>query len=316
MKKFFYLMACVAIAGFGFTSCGDDDDTTPGGGSSANEVRAPKTEDFAAIYSFPETEAPVAPFKELDGKTLKKTIKEIEVTEDEHIIFTLKELPALEAPTRAAGEESWCMYKFTKNGDTYKVVGFGTIIIVKDGEGYLIELRPNEGETAKATGKYRRSTRDALTKKLCLTWTIESYRVQVSKSDSPKVGTGWKSISGGGCDFQELIDYANKEHNAGIKADLGKKQVVEGITFTGEGTFLINYKNTDEQDVGNWKWENTDNTGGTVKYLWRNPNKMGNDFLGDLGGEAIIRFDGKYCRLTLIGQVDRKSEVSIDFKLK
>lgn len=307
MKKFFYLMACVAIAGFGFTSCSNDDDNAVG------EVRAPKTEEFAAIYEIPET--PVT-LTTLDGKKTMKNLKEIEVTEDEHIIFTLKELPALEAPTRADDEESWRMYKFTKDGDSYKVVGFGTIIIVKDGEGYLIELRPNEGETANVHGKYKRSTRDALTKKLCLTWTIESYRVQVAKNGDPKVGTGWKSISGGGCDFQELIDYANKEHNAGIKADLGKKQIVEGITFTGEGTFLINYKNTDEQDVGNWKWANTDNTGGTVKYLWRNPNKMGNDFLGDLGGTAIIKFDGKYCRLTLIGQVDRKSEVSIDFKLK
>ena len=313
MKKFFYLMACVAIAGFGFTSCGDDDDNTPGSGSDSGELRAPKTEEFAAIYEIPET--PVA-LTTLDGKKIMKNLKEIEVTEDEHIIFTLEDLPALDAPTRAAGEESWSMYKFTKDGDTYKVVGFGTIIIVKDGEAYLIELRPSNGETVKATGKYKHSTRDALTKKLCLTWTVESYRVQVTTSDGTKAGTGWKSLSGGGCDFQELIDYANNKHNAGIKADLGKKQIVEGITFTGENPFLINYKNTDEHDVGDWKWDKTDNTGGTISYLWRNPNKMGNDFLGDLGGTAIIKFDGKYCRLTLIGQVDRKNEVSIDFKLK
>ena len=124
-----------------------------------------------------------------------------------------------------------------------------------------------------------------------------------------------------------LINYANKEHNAGINTDLGDRTIIESLVFTGNGTFMINYKGTEMRDVSEWSWisQDTNAKSGYLRYTWLNE-EMGNDLLG---GVATVSFNGDEADIELSGK-DRSgvgsgtehnseytgSDFGIQFKLK
>ena len=71
-----------------------------------------------------------------------------------------------------------------------------------------------------------------------------------------------------------------------------KLRVLTGITFTKAGTFLISYRN-DDNDLGKWNWASQ--ASGTISYGW-DDDDMGNSLEN---GAAAVNFDGSKCRFTL-----------------
>ena len=114
------------------------------------------------------------------------------------------------------------------------------------------------------------------------------------------LATTWFSETDGTVHLMDLINYANTKHNAGLNTDLGERNTVENLFFSSNGTFTINYANTNLRDVGSWSWVNQDNNkkSGNLTYVWYNE-EMGNDLLG---GVASIKFNGEKATLRLTGK--------------
>ncbi len=305
MKKYLYLMALIAMAGVTYTSCSSDDDD-----SVKVTLKEPATKDIAARYTI---ETPQNSYiKEVDG--VQYALTEFEITEDNGILIRYDELQ-----TRAMEGFSsiWSWHKFTKEGDDrFIVIGFGEFIVeagepqpggyhkrshislIPDGvnpiDVYASLMEPNiEGE---------------LSGFLCRTWNITRSRIlvvdwSVTKDNTRRetaLATTWFSETDGTVHLMDLINYANTKHNAGLNTDLGERNTVENLFFSSNGTFTINYANTNLRDVGSWSWVNQDNNekSGNLTYVWYNED-MGNDLLG---GVASIKFNGNKATLRLMGK--------------
>lgn len=317
MKKYLCLMALAAIAGFGCTSCDKDDDNT----SNHISLKEPSTKNLAARYSIEQNlageQAATATFDNVQA-----VMSEIEVTEDAGILIKYTEdtsdtnASASRSTADAKPKEFWSWYDFTQNGSKLLVNGFGEITIETGNAQAVITLTP-EGSTTPlkviasiSTPKYD----NELSNYLCRTWTIYSYQILINKNDM-QVGKKLEKSTDGTCNLKALIDYANNEHGAGIKDDLGEKKIIEGITFTGNDSFIINYKGTDKKDIGYWEWTkfNVKQKSGTIAYSWCDES-MGNNLLG---GTATASFSDDECELRLDGKETSKNYTcQVRFKLK
>ena len=317
MKKYLCLMALAAIAGFGCTSCDKDDNDT----SNRISLKEPSTKDLAARYTIEQNlageQAATATFDDVQA-----VMSEIEVTEDAGILIKYTEdtsdsnTAAARSTADAKPKEFWSWYDFTQIGSKLQIDDFGEIIIETNNGQAVITLTP-EGSTTPlkvianiSMPKYD----DELSNYLCRTWTISSYQILINKNDM-QVGKAFEKSTDGTCNLKALIDYANNEHGAGIKDDLGEKKIIEGITFTGNDSFIINYKGTNKKDIGYWKWTefNAKQKSGAIAYSWCDES-MGNNLLG---GTATASFSDDECELRLDGKETSKSYTcQVRFKLK
>lgn len=348
MKKYFYLMALVAIAGMVFVSCGDDDDNGGGNGTANVTLPIPPTKDLARDFSFVKgIEMDKLTIEDLQKSPMVKKgvtisidedgiiggpkdpknfiITDIKVTEDRKVLIQYIECPdeliPSQAPTRGGGidinslKKIYKFHDFTKNGDEYAITGFGKMVVkTSSNNTATIDLIPDGINIFNVVvDVIFPFFNNEMTDYLCRTWTISAYRILVTKNGL-QVGNALQS-SDGKCDLQALIDYANNEHGAGIGPVKGNKRIVNGITFTSYKTFLINYQNTEDKDVGYWAWSATDTNQktGTIGYAWYDKEEMGNDILA---GTATVAFRGNECDLRLQAKVDLKYKVEVQFKLK
>lgn len=308
MKKYFYLMALVAMAGFVYTSCSEDDDD-----SSVNvSLPTPATKELAAKYAI---EDPSQSYQTVIDD-VNVALTEFEVTEDNGIILKYEEVG-----TKAAESVNsfWRWHKFTKDGDDkFMVIGFGDIIVSTSiDKRSRITLIPDGVSQMEVMASFIEPTiTGKLADYLCRTWKIKKSLVYVLDYSETKDGINrtarklgkWTTAEAdGSVNLMTLIDYANNEHNAGINTDLGERTIVESLVFSGVGTFMINYKGTNLRDVGEWSWvkQDTDEKSGYLRYTWFNED-MGNDLLG---GVATVKFNGDEADLELSGK-DRSGKGS------
>ncbi|MCR5360703.1 MAG: hypothetical protein K6E73_01670 [Bacteroidales bacterium] len=316
MKKYLCLMALAAIVGFGCTSCNKDDDDT----SNRVSLKEPSTKTLAARYTIEQNlageQAATATFDDVQA-----VMSEIEVTEDAGILIKYTETSndANAAATRSVEDkmpkEFWSWYDFTQNGSKLQIEGFGEIIIETNNGQAVITLIPDGISPLDVIASISTPNHDdELSNYLCRTWTIYSYQILITKNEM-QVGKALEKSVDGTCDLKTLIDYANNEHGAGIKDDLGEKKIIKGITFTGNDSFIINYKGTDKKDVGYWEWTefNVKQKSGTIAYSWCDES-MGNNLLG---GTATASFSDDECELRLDGKETSKNYTcQVRFKLK
>ena len=146
------------------------------------------------------------------------------------------------------------------------------------------------------------------TSSLCHTWTIKSWRI-TEIINSKKIGTAWFYATDGTGHLQKIIDYVNMNHNAGLNADLGERTIVDSLTFTADGTFLIYYKDTDLRDIGTWEWgeQGANSRSRQLSYTWHEEG-MGNDLLG---GVATVSFFEDRTRLDLQSKGNITTELEL-----
>lgn len=305
MKKHFS-MVLLAMTCFAITSCSSDGESE----SVSVSLPEPATKNVAAKYSIGEENQSKYEVT-LDGT--RAVMTEFELTEDNGCIIKYEEV----ADSRAARDlkQFWRWYKFSEEGDaTFAIVGFGKIIIeTKPGDMAYVSLIP-EGvdEVDVITSISKPSLSNELTNYLCRNWKIGQYRYQITKG-TKLVGMSWQTSEDGTCDLLHLIHDA-KKHDININENLGDKQILSGITFSAYGTFLISYKGTESNDVGDWSWVGEPDAStreGSFTYYWYD-NDMGNDLLG---GVASVTFNGEQCDLSLNGKVGKKNDFQVCFRL-
>ena len=143
MKKYIFLMAVAAIAGFGCTSCDNDDNT-----SNHISLKEPSTKDLAARYSIEQDlageQAATATFDDVQA-----VMSEIEVTEDAGILIKYTEDTSDQTryTSDAKPKEFWSWYDFTQIGSKLQIEGFGEIIIETDNAQAVITLTPKGSTT-------------------------------------------------------------------------------------------------------------------------------------------------------------------------
>lgn len=316
MKKLSFLMALAAVAGLFMTACSEDDET---GNGVTVQLKDPATKDLAAKYSLDKSQLTGLEGVQIVEDGVSAVLSEIEVTEDNGIIFTYEEQTENSdaAMTRAGGglKKFWKWHTFTANGDEFAVAGFGTIILkTTDDDIIPISLIPEGFGTIEdvMSSVYKPKFADELSNYLCRTWTISAYRV-IANVDATAVGTSWKTIDSY-CNLKTIMEDINAKHNANLDVKLGDKEVVESITFSGNETFQIKYKDSEDMDEGAWDWTSQDATkkSGAIAYAWYDES-MGNDLLG---GVATVSFKGEECRLKLSAKAGKSCETQIEFKLK
>jgi len=309
-------MALAAVAGLFVTACSEEDETGTGVKVLLTD---PATKDLAAKYSLDKSQLTGLEGVQIVEDGVSAVLSEIEVTEDNGIIFTYEEQTenSNAAMTRAGGglKKFWKWHTFTANGDEFAVAGFGKIIIkTSDDDIIPISLIPEGYGTIEdvLSNVYKPKFVDELSNYLCRTWTITAYRV-IANVDATAVGTSWKTIDSY-CNLKTIMEDINAKHNANLDVKLGDKEVVESITFSGNETFQIKYKDVEDMDEGSWGWTSQDakQNSGAIAYAWYDE-KMGNDLLG---GVASVSFKGEECRLKLSAKAGKSCETQIEFKLK
>ena len=315
MKKYFFLLALV-LAPLAFISCSDDDE----GGSGSVTLKAGKTSEDAIKLEIPSSEQPEITLT-IGGK--KKIIKVtgIELTEDAKYLLSYIDVDALPVREETRGKLSeaisYLLGNFSKEGAKYVLQNVGTIDIAANGDNYKVTLISEDqaeyivNNALKIVMSGWNPSYKQLTTYIGRNWTIKEYQLR-GEIKGTKVARDWN----GTCDLNKVAEYANSK-GANINIDFKGKEVIEGIFFSKNGTFQINYKDTDKKDVGNWWWtkvNNQENTG-ELLYEWNNAAEMGNDILA---GVASVKFEGSTCKLYLNAEVNTgdADNVQVMFLLK
>ena len=290
MKKFFYLMALLAVPALTFIACGDDDDDNNNGNNTPITLVNPPYQDDAVKLDLKiPTEVP------LNGHNVR--LKRLELTESGQYLLTYTEQEIVTSRTR--GDDlieslQYLMGIFTKNADgSFTLTGFGDIHIEMFGNGILLHIYPN-GQSGLDGIEVECTMLDPvpaseLTSYLCRTWTIEKTQLR-GVINGVSVGKEWS----GKCNMNEVVEYA-KGKGATITDNPKPNTIINGVTFTYAGSYLIGYANG-TYDVGTWRWTNQLTGYGSLNYAWDSP-LMGSSMES---GKATVSFvEGTKCKLTL-----------------
>lgn len=289
MKKTFFLMVITAIT-LATSSCSKDDDnntTTP----TENTLAAPQYKDDAVRLTLPENNLSVG------GKQASVSLIEMAESGTYLIVYQPK-------ATRADDGTTYMTGRYTKSDNAYNLTGFATVTVNgKSGTTYNITVKTTDGNSTElsATAASEGVVSGTMTDNICRTWKIENTRLSV-KVEGISIGKDFP----GTCDLNKLIDYA-KERGIEINDKVENNSIVNGITFSRAGTFIISYQNG-KNDVGRWRWVNQ--SAGTLSYGWDAPD-MGNSL--ENGQATVSIADGK-CKLTM-GATINGYEVQADYTL-
>jgi len=284
MKKYFFMMALLAIAPLALISCGDDEEDA-GSGTSSQTVNLPipPQKDDAVKFTINEAKAKV------NGKMV--TITGIELLESGKYLMTYRETAATRDGSFNLG---YYMSSYLRSGDSeYKLNEFGNIIIKgKSGNEYLLLIRPaSEDEFEVPATKWNGVATGKETDYLCREWRVTNTRLMGTVLNNGKQVKLGKDFPGE-CDLNEIIDYAI-ENGANITDHIDDNSIVKGIYFSQAGTYCISF-NRSTYDIGTWRW--SDMTKGTLTYTWDAPEVMGNPLES---GYAQVAFANNQCKLTM-----------------
>jgi len=284
MKKYFYLIALMAIAPLAI-SCGGDDGDDNGGGSSTVTLPAPAYKADATKINFSDT--PI-----VDARN----IESLELTESGDYIVTYT--PAL--ASRGAAGKSYLTGSYTKGSGTgtYVLSGFTTVVIVKDVKTYVVHFK-TDGDDVEGTGtEAPTETESIATDNLCRTWTITKTELKLELKDAPAVGR----VFSGTFNVNEVVEYANSN---GASIEPPKESlIIKNLKFSKHKTYEINYE-SGRQDVGEWSWANV--TTQTLKYNWDDPDAMGNEW--ESGRGSVEFFSDKTCKFTIEAKTEGIGDV-------
>lgn len=253
-------------------SCGgDDDDVVSGGG----DLSAPKYEAESALYKVTEAGTGYSSFEltssgnyiiQKEGYSFYTRAAE---SRSEIGGFFLKPF----AKTRSHGNYDRIIYgTYTVDGDTYKLDGFGTIVVVGGGKSAVtLDITTKEGRKlsigAQKENQYSSST---MTNMLCRTWNINKFGLYASVGGKVIDETYPSYV-----DFMRAMLKLDGFEDGSIIMDNGIKYSVDlsdlagkapvQVIFTKSGSYIVFYSDQ-SLAISTWKWVNEST--GVIRYSW------------------------------------------------
>ena len=271
----------LAFTTLGFTACNSDKDEE----TSDENVVLP-TPEFKADAIKLSFDVPVEYDEQFD-------IKQLELTESGTYLFKLEkrqEIAGVKATRADISSYKYLFNTYTKlESLSYILKGFGTIILVKNGNKYTVTLTfGGKTITVDASVILSSIANDQKSLNLCRKWNVVSTRVQIEGESA--------FYQESGCNINSILTYI-KQH-AQIADEVKANQVVTGIEFSTNGSFSLYYANGDI-DKSTWQW--VDQKKGSFSYKW-DFSDMGYSFIN---GQASVSLKaaGKESQLKLAGTV-------------
>lgn len=292
--RLFGLLLFSMIAFF-VASCGGDSSDDSGSGGGSGNLTPPKYESSSALYNI------------IDANSAYKSV---EFTASGNYVVTMKN--ALKAPRRIAAlkklqfgfipqhagvtrnviDDDIIYGTYTKNGDTYVLEGFGTIVVNGGGSSAVsLDITTNSGTKvtvgAQIQQQYKSSTK---TDMLCRTWNLGKIKLVQTVNGQTVADKTFNSYA----DLVKTLLEAEGLNPGDQWYDEAYKEMIEEepkqVIFTKSGTYVVFYSNG-TLAVSTWKW--TDEAKGEARYSWDyssidNPNESGKISISFVGSQLLI----------------------------
>lgn len=242
-------------------SCGgdDDDDVVTG------DLTTPKYEAVSALYKVTEKGTGLS---SVEFTSSGNYIVTYELADDTRAAESRSAISGLFiqplAKTRSFNFYNNIMYgNYTVDGDTYKLEGFGTIVVVGDGSNHVTLEITQSGDRKVSIGaqKEKQYSSSTMNNMLCRTWNINKFGIYAKRAGQVALDETYKSYR----DF--LYGLLKLEGSTSISieveemADGAPKQTI----FTKSGSYIVFYADQ-TLAISTWRWENE--SAGKGRYSW------------------------------------------------
>lgn len=263
-------LVLLSMTAFFVASCGDDSSDDNGSGGGSGNLTPPKYESSSALYNITDA---------------KSVYQSVEFTASGNYVVTMKHAP--KAPHRIAAmnqfrfgfipqhagmtrnvvDDDIIYGTYTKNGDTYELEGFGTIVVNGGGSSAVsLDITTTNGTKvtvgAQQQQQYSSSTK---TNMLCRTWKMGKVALHVAIPGYPAFDQTYNSWA----DFvRGYLKMEGYEEGSPYYERIYKEMMEESpnqVIFTKSGTYVVFYSNN-TLAVSTWKW--TDEASGRARYSW------------------------------------------------
>lgn len=305
MRRLHFDRMYIAIMAFicmGFAACSSDSDNNNGG-----DLNTPKYESSSALYNITESGSDYSSI-EFTASGNYLIMKKYATAKAPNRIATIGKtqfgfLGHAVGVTRTSNTYGNIIYgTYTKDGDTYILDGFGTIVVNGGGSSAVsLDITTTDGNkiTLGAQREQQYSSSD-MTNKLCRTWKLNQVKIEVTTDDQvvlSRTYNGWGDY---------LIGMAEDEGHP--MSDAEKKEVLaeepQQVIFTKSGTYVVFYANQ-TLGVSTWKW--TNESKGEARYSW-NYESINDSYDG---GAFTVAFEGSQFILTESFEVTYKAKKSM-----
>ena len=284
----------LSMTAFCVASCGDDSSDDNGGGGGGS-LTPPKYESSSALYNITDANS---------------NYKSVEFTASGNYVITMKSgvkapqriaalkkfqfgfIPQHAGMTRNVVDDDIIYGTYSKNGDTYVLEGFGTIVVNGGGSGAVsLDITKNNGTKvtvgAQIQQQYKSSTK---TDMLCRTWNLGKIKWVQTVNGQTVVDKTFNSYA----DLVKTLLEAEGLNPGDEWYEEAYKELVEEepkqVIFTKSGTYVVFYSNG-TLAVSTWKW--TDEAKGEARYSWDyssidNPNESGKINISFVGSQLLI----------------------------
>lgn len=277
MKKFYSTMMMLAlmVAALSFTACGGDDEIDNG------DLSTPKYEAESALYMITDSQS--------DYKSIEFTASGNYLITMKYYVYGMTRMA--EGPncfrglfahpivkTRSYGFDDKIIYgTYTVEGDTYKLDGFGTIVVNGGGSNAVsLDITTKDGEKISlGAQKENQYSSSSMTNSLCRTWKSNKYGIHSTVGGQTVLDETYNSYR----DFLRafygmdknvgdngVIEFGNNVSVnlwEGVEEELKKAPLQ--VIFTKSGTYVVFYADG-SLAVSTWKW--LDESAGKVRYSW------------------------------------------------
>ena len=282
-------LVLMGMTAFAVSSCGSDSDNDNGGGGGGGSLNPPKYESSAALYNVTDANSDYS---------------SIEFTASGNYIITKR--IAAKAPNRIAKVESKFHFGFmshnvgvtrstsydniiygtyTKNGDTYTLEGFGTIVVNGGGSNAVsLDITTTGGSKVTVGAQQEKQySSSSKTDMLCRTWNMGKIKLVEKINGQTFIDQTFNDCE----DFVRQMLKAEGLEEGSSSYKKAYKEMMEGepkqVVFTKSGTYMVFYANN-TLAVSTWKW--IDEAKGEARYSWDYESINSSD----MGGKINISF--------------------------
>ena len=278
------------LTAFAVVSCNSDDDNGGGG-----DLSTPKYESSSALYNVTDANSDYQSI-EFTASGNYIIIKKVALRAPRRIAamkkFQTGFMSQYVGMTRSTIDGNIIYGTYTKNGDTYVLEGFGTIVVKGGGSSAISLDITTTGGTKVTVGAQQQQqySSSSMTNSLCRTWNLGKIKMLETLNGKTIFDQTFNSYA----DFVKALLKAEGLNPGDEWYEIQYKALVEEepkqVIFTKSGTYMVFYA-SGTLAVSTWKW--TDESKGEARYSWdyssiNNPNESGKIKISFSGSQLVV----------------------------